>query len=391
MAMSLKNISTVDTAGPLRVSAYSLEGWGKTTFGNSFPRPIFLAPEDGFPRDIDPVPQTFEGITSWADVLDAVDVLINDEHDFETLVVDSLDWVEPLCHEFICQRDSGRKTEMNKGGHKLESIEDYGYGKGYVVAAEEFRRLLAKLIELRQKRGMHVVILSHAQVKKFSNPEGEDYDRWEAKVHGKVSRLFVEWADAYLFGHYEVASGKIEDEKKAKGVSTGRRMFGTRHNATYDAKNRLGMPDKVPVTLEGMGDLVKMMISSGGEAATGHARVPAASKPAPSKAREREEAPRDPGGTAAAKTAAAAERIEERQEAAREPEPKKPKGKKPAAEEREEGDINSPASWRIRIGDKLDSPLMDPKYVKKVQGWVNDAGDDVKKLESVFSHVVKNS
>jgi hypothetical protein len=401
MTVSLNNVRAALNDGPLRILISSVEGWGKTTFANHFPNAIYIAPEDGFPRDLDPLPQVFEGLTSWSDVLDAIDVLINEEHEFRTLVIDSLDWVEPLCHAFICQRDSGRKTEMNKGGHKLESIEDYGYGKGYVCASEEFRNLIAKLVELRTKRHMHIVVLSHSQIKKFNNPEGEDYDRWEPKVHGKTARLFVEWSDAHLFGFYEVEAGKIGDERKAKGVSTGRRVFGTQHNATYDAKNRLGMPPRVPVNLDGIQALVDQMLASvrdpvdyvSPKAAAEHQRAKAdasAARDVAAKELERNarEVARDPGGTAAAKSAAAQERVEER--AAPVEEPKKARAAKKQADNAPPADINSAASWRIRIGEKLDSPLIEPNYVRKVQGWVNDAGEDAKKLEAVFHHVLKN-
>jgi hypothetical protein len=392
MTVSLNNIRAALNDGPLRILISSVEGWGKTTFANHFPNTIYIAPEDGFPRDLDPLPQVFEGLATWSDVLDAIDVLINEEHGFNTLVFDTLDWVEPLCHAFVCQRDSGRKTEMNKGGHKLESIEDYGYGKGYVVAAEEFRNLIAKLVELRIKRNMHVVVLTHAQVKKFSNPEGEDYDRWEPKVHGKVSRLFVEWSDAHLFGFYEVEAGKLGDERKAKGVSTGRRVFGTQHNATYDAKNRLGMPPRVPVSLDGIGALVDQILSTVRELASSAApkgsRADAATaRDVAAKELERNarEVAHDQGATAAAKSAAAQEQVEERAPAKEQKRASKKADAAPPAR-----DINSADSWRIRIGEKLDSPLIDTNYVRKVQGWVNDAGDDTKKLEAVFHHVLKN-
>ncbi len=71
-------------------------------------------------------------------------------YDFHTFVIDTADWLEKLLIEHVCQRNN--KT----------SIEDFGYGKGYIVLAEEFTKFLASLDPLLA-RGMHVLLLAHCQ------------------------------------------------------------------------------------------------------------------------------------------------------------------------------------------------------------------------------------
>lgn len=215
------------------------------------PEPIFIGAEKGIPRDLGFNVATIHP-TNWIDVFDVVASLKRDRHKHLTAVLDTVDWLEPFIHHFVCERDSDRKTEMNPKGHKLESIEDYGYGKGYLVAEEEFRKLIRVLDELQNERGMHVVMLAHSQVKTFKNPAGPDFDRWEMKCHYRIAKVIEEWAENLLFGFFQVDASKISEDKernkaapdraRAKGVGGGVRLVGAQHSAMYDAKNRVGLP-----------------------------------------------------------------------------------------------------------------------------------------------------
>ncbi len=174
-----------------------------------------------------------------------------DKHDYLTLGYDTLDWIEPQIHQFVLERDSGRETEMNPKGRKLISIEDYGYGKGYLVAEEEFRKLIGALDELQAHRGMHVVLLMHSQVRAFKNPTGPDFDRYEPKCQARIARVSIEWAENVLFGYFPVTASKEPDDvkrnektAKAKGMGNGTRMLGANQCAMYDAKNRVGLPNE---------------------------------------------------------------------------------------------------------------------------------------------------
>jgi hypothetical protein len=236
------------TDGPVRFAMHGLPGIGKSTLVAHFPKVVFLSHEEqNVPRDLPFKVKTLTGFRDWTDVLDTVDSLTNDPHDFITVAIDTVDWLEPLIHRYVCERDSGRKTEMNPASAKLESIEDYGFQKGYIVAEEEFRRLVWRLDILQARRGMHVAMLAHSHVKNFKNPGGADYDRWVMKVHPRIAQVVVEWSETMLFGFFEAFVSKEPEEKKklgarAKGSSTGRRLLGTQWNAQYDAKNRCRLP-----------------------------------------------------------------------------------------------------------------------------------------------------
>jgi hypothetical protein len=226
----------------MRVVLYGLDGVGKSTWGAGAPDPIFLGTEDGTSQlDVARFPEP----KSLTHVREAIAELELSPHDYKTLVIDSLDWLEPLIWRHVCE--IGKK----------DSIEDFGYGKGYVQCVEHWRGLLADIDALRIKRGMHVVMVAHAQQKKFQNPEGDDYDHYILKLHEKSAGLIREWSDAVLFAQFE--THVVEDEKsgRAKGFSTGKRVMQTTKRAAYDAKNRYGLPQTLPLSWHSFADAIE--------------------------------------------------------------------------------------------------------------------------------------
>jgi hypothetical protein len=247
--MSLEGVTRGARERPKRVLAYGPEGVGKSSFGAAAPAPIFLGAEDGT-ASLDVA--RFAQPQSWQDILDAVDTLTTAEHPYDTLVVDSLDWAEPLAWARVCA-DGGKK-----------SIEDFGYGKGYVAAVDLWRGLLARLDILRDRRGMHVVLVAHAAVRRFQNPEGEDFDRYSIKLHEKSAGPIKEWCDAVLFATWETLTRET-DNGKNKGVHTGKRVIYTERHAAWDAKNRYGLPPVMPLEWAAFEEGVRLALGVGDE------------------------------------------------------------------------------------------------------------------------------
>ncbi len=84
----LKSIQSERVAKPPRVLCYGVEGIGKSTLGSQASKPIFIQTEDGLDEincDRFPLATTLEQVTS------ALADLQKQEHDYETVVIDSLD------------------------------------------------------------------------------------------------------------------------------------------------------------------------------------------------------------------------------------------------------------------------------------------------------------
>lgn len=236
--LTLANVKSGKIDRPMRVLLFGVEGIGKSTFGSGAPKPVFLGAEDGTAQlDVDRLLPP-ERRLDWQDMKDFCGLLANEPHKWQTLVVDTLDWCEPLIWDHICKRDG------------MASIESYGYGKGYSAALDEWRVFLELLELARLKRGMHVVLLAHSWIKKFANPQGEDFDRYEMKLNVKASGLLKEWSDCVLFADYETFAKKDEKTKRVRGFDTGARMMYTQRRAAFDAKNRYDLPEALPLSWE---------------------------------------------------------------------------------------------------------------------------------------------
>jgi hypothetical protein len=229
--MKLDAVQTGRLEKPKRVLLYGCEGIGKSTFAAHAPAPIFLGPEDGTAQlDVARFPEP----KTWSEVGEAVEVLGTTDHEYQTLALDTLDWLEPLCWTHVCE------------AHSKADIEAFGYGKGYVAALDQWRTLLAMLDQLRAKRGMDIVLIAHSHIRTFRNPEGDDFDRYELKLNTKAAGLCKEWCDALLYAAYETLTHT--EDNRTRGISTGARLVHTERCAAFDAKNRYDLPPKLPLS-----------------------------------------------------------------------------------------------------------------------------------------------
>jgi AAA domain len=240
--LSMADVTKAGSGLPNRCVFHGPEGSGKTSFGCCAPKPIFLMTrgETGMQTLIDAgrVPETphFPELMTWTDLLAALDALTRDQHDHRTLVIDTVNGAERLCHEHVCQRDfDGR---WGRDGFA-------SFMTGYDSALADWRILLDALDQLRVQRRMSILLLAHTKISTFKNPEGADYDRYCVDIHHKTWSLTHRWADLVLFTNFVafVEAKKNDTTGKAKGGS--RRMIYTTRTAAYDAKNRHGLPEQI--------------------------------------------------------------------------------------------------------------------------------------------------
>jgi hypothetical protein len=219
-----------------RVVIYGVESVGKSTFAAQFPKPLFLDIEQGTSHlDVDRC-----DINSWKQLTDALAEA--KATDYKTIVIDSADWAERLCVEDLLA--TSKKT----------SIEDFGYGKGWVMIAERISRMLTSIDALIDG-GKHVVLIAHSRIVKFEAPDAlAPYDRYELKLSKQCSPLLKEFADELWFLRFKTKVS-TSDTGRGKGLGGKERVMLTTHSAAYDAKTRSGLAEELPLEWDSVAHL----------------------------------------------------------------------------------------------------------------------------------------
>lgn len=228
-------------AMPPRLMLYGTEGIGKSTFASQAPKPVFVQTEDGLDQIACaklPMAKTFD------DVIGALAELHAEKHDFETVVIDSLDWLERLIFDAVCAK------------YRVDSIEkaDGGYAKGYIHALTWWRQIVERLTALRTDKGMAVILIAHAKVEKFEDPESTAYDRYSPRLNKHAAAMVCEWCDAVLFAALKIRTQTEEagfNRKRTTAVALGKdggeRVLRAVGGPACVAKNRYGIKADLPL------------------------------------------------------------------------------------------------------------------------------------------------
>jgi hypothetical protein len=248
MAFDISQISS-RTKKPPRILLTGPDKVGKSTFAAESPAP-FLIPvkgETGFDEiDVNPAPvsKRFRGDES---VLEKLEWLATAEHEFKTIVIDSLTTLEPLVWADTCAR------------YGVSNIEDVlkGYGKGYSQAAGvEWPELRDALDHLRDERGMGCILITHVKLFKFNDPmAAEPYDAYEISLQKDAAGLFAKWADCILFANTETFSNTVAKTGSGKSeknivhaTGTGKRILYTEKRGSHPGGCRRSLPYKMEFT-----------------------------------------------------------------------------------------------------------------------------------------------
>ena len=214
---------------PHYILLHGLPGLGKSTFASKAPSPIFLCAENGTGH----LNVTRLELKEFGQFIEALQDLKTSKHAFKTVVIDTIDHVEPLIFREVC-KDKGKKT-----------IEDIGYAKGYEYALDYWSELVSHLEALREA-GMNVILLAHTEVKTFQDPQlAEGYDRYQVKLHRKAASLIIDRVECVLFANYETYLNT--DGSKTKAFGDGARVLFTEHRPAFVAKNRFNLKFKLPL------------------------------------------------------------------------------------------------------------------------------------------------
>jgi hypothetical protein len=189
-----------------------------------------------FPRDESLQPDA----RSWEEVLWAVQLLLTNTHDRQTLVLDTINGLERLCFEYICRT----QFDGNWGEKGFTAFQ-----RGYDISVPEWERFLELLNRLRDQ-GMTVLSLAHQGIMAVPNPAGPEYTCFGPEMHKKTWAVTKGRVDAILFGQYNIVTLENDPKKKTKAKGGRERIIHTTQSASHEAKNRHNLSDIIYVSNE---------------------------------------------------------------------------------------------------------------------------------------------
>ena len=238
--MALASILTGITPEPFRLLVHGIEGVGKSTLSAQAPDPVFIQTEDGLVQiDVPkfPLAESFEAVTGY------LNDLLNEKHDYQTVVIDSIDWLEKLAVQKVLEKHRDKTT-----------LADFDYGRGYAMLIPLFEAVIGLLNRLRQERKMNVIFIANTKMEKVEDPSGASYDQYAPRLDRRINGLLREWSDIIAFATVEVSRSTGKDGFKqrvlAKAVrdpSGNDRVLILESTPAIVAKSRYALPAKMPL------------------------------------------------------------------------------------------------------------------------------------------------
>lgn len=238
MALSIKDLKRIRATEPPRTLIYGPPGMGKTSLAAEWPAPVFLQTEDGTPGGIELT--SFGKLSTYDEVIDAVGTLYNEEHDRQTVVLDTVDKMESMVWNKAC------------ADNNWTSIEQPGFGKGYVTVDSYWRDFIEGMNALRRDRRMNIVYVAHSSINQVDDPMTQSYSRFDIRLHKRAIGIFQDEVDVILFLNQDITimqegadKKRGGGDKRARADGGGNRWIYAAPRPAFVAKNRYNVPDKM--------------------------------------------------------------------------------------------------------------------------------------------------
>jgi hypothetical protein len=243
--MSILDTIQVPDDEPIICTIIGEAGRGKTSLGATFPKPVFIRAEDGLSAiSKDLRPNAFPLLTDLEMLWDQLKALITEEHNYKTLVIDSVTTLEPMFTKHVIDEDN--ITRQKEGKKEISNIIQAcgGYTAGQRAVGALHWRVRKAAEVLRRKKGMHVVFLAHADTEEIPSPDMEKYLRYTLRMQKHSYPPYIDDVDLVGFLRLETFLKSGDSEKATKkAVSNGKRIIQCAATSSSVCKNRYGIEE----------------------------------------------------------------------------------------------------------------------------------------------------
>lgn len=247
-------------AAPI-ITVIGSPGSGKTSFAGTFPKAIFIQAEnagtvfESWDESVQPtmlpvLPKPAQGVSTFDTLIGQLRELATVDHDFETLVVDSITALNLKIEAELCIK------------YDVATVADAagGFHKGYTESASKHAEFVAACEILRKRKNMTIVLLGHSGVQKIKNSpdQASEYTVHSLDMHQASASVYINNSDAVFYIKKEELITGAETNKKGQTTKFGRAMqSGHRILVTsgdgllgyVSAKSRYPTPSEIPLPL----------------------------------------------------------------------------------------------------------------------------------------------
>ena len=236
--MSILSNATKSRSSGLVITLVGQPGTGKTSTACTFEKAFLIRTQgEDVPRDVATMPDSL-GVTDTSQKLwDQMGALINDEHDYKTVIFDSVTGLEQLFIQEVLASDKKAKGINQALG---------GYGAGPAAVAAMHMRVRKGVEMMREKRGINIIFLAHADIQRIDPPDNESYSQYSLRLAGKSMAPYVDSVDVVGFLRLETFLMGDDDERKIAKTS-GNIVLTTTLNPASISKNRVGIREDIVV------------------------------------------------------------------------------------------------------------------------------------------------
>lgn len=229
-------------------------GMGKTTLAATWPKPIVIRAEDGLQAiPAGERPDAFPLIQKVDELWHQLGALLQEQHDYKTLIVDSATALERLFIQHVIDSDPKQPKGINQALG--------GYGAGLSAVSAMHQRVRRACGMLNEKKDMHIVFVAHADTEVIELPDQDPYTRYTVRLGKKSIAPYVD--DSDIVGFLRLETFTTGDGERKKAISDGTRELITYATAANVSKNRFGI-EKPLIVKRGENPLIGIVPSMAG-------------------------------------------------------------------------------------------------------------------------------